>query len=143
MSTYLDTSALAKWYLNEPRSDDFAEFIQELDEPVVSSLTVVEMRSLLARHRRIGQLDEEMEAEVFATFQGDLRHGYLLLRSLEDNQVLAAAQLLVRLKEHHLRTLDALHLAACIGTGGDEIATADRVMAEAAEALGLQVVRFD
>ncbi|MFG1690938.1 PIN domain-containing protein, partial [Gemmatimonadota bacterium] len=63
--------------------------------------------------------------------------------SLEDNQVLAAAQLLLRLKEHPLRTLDALHLAACIGTGGEEIATADRVMAVAADALGLQVVRFD
>ncbi len=25
---YLDTSALAKWYLNEARSDDFASWIQ-------------------------------------------------------------------------------------------------------------------
>ena len=42
-----------------------------------------------------------------------------------------------------LRTLDALHLsiAHAIGVGG--LATADQVMAEAANLLELEVVRFD
>ena len=37
--TYLDTSALAKWSLNEPGSDDFVRYLQGLEVAVVSSLT--------------------------------------------------------------------------------------------------------
>ena len=36
---YLDTSALAKWYLNEPGSDAFVNFLKALDVAVISSLT--------------------------------------------------------------------------------------------------------
>lgn len=46
-----DTSALAKRYLNEPRSDEFEAWLERAEEPVISSLALVEMRSLLARHR--------------------------------------------------------------------------------------------
>ena len=48
---YLDTSALAKWYLNEVGSEAFVGFLQGLDSAVISSLTVTEMRSLLSRRR--------------------------------------------------------------------------------------------
>jgi uncharacterized protein len=50
---YIDTSALAKWYLNEPRSEDFGA--------VISRLTVVEFRCLIARRRRAGDIDLEDE----------------------------------------------------------------------------------
>ena len=36
---YLDTSAVAKWYLNEDGSDAFVAYIDGLDVAVVSSLT--------------------------------------------------------------------------------------------------------
>jgi predicted nucleic acid-binding protein len=39
---YIDTSALAKWYLNEPRSEDFGAFITRQEKAVISRLTVVE-----------------------------------------------------------------------------------------------------
>ena len=35
---YLDTSALAKWYLNEPRSEDFAAWMQEQDDTHIRTL---------------------------------------------------------------------------------------------------------
>lgn len=41
-----------------------------------------------------------------------------------------------------LRTLDALHLALAMASGADEIATADEVMARAAEQLQLAVHFF-
>jgi uncharacterized protein len=59
---YLDTSALAKWFLNEPGSEAFVAFLQGLSSAVSSSLTVTEMRSLLSRRRRIGHLSVELEA---------------------------------------------------------------------------------
>ncbi len=42
---YLDTSALAKWYLNEVGSEAFVDFLQSLDSALISSLSVTEMRS--------------------------------------------------------------------------------------------------
>ena len=50
---YLDTMALAKWYLNEVGSEAFVDFLQGLRLAFVSSLTVTELRSLLSRRRRM------------------------------------------------------------------------------------------
>ena len=44
MTTYIDTSALAKWYLNEPLSDEFEAFIQSQAMADISRLTMVEFR---------------------------------------------------------------------------------------------------
>jgi uncharacterized protein len=44
---YIDTSALAKWYLPEPGSDAFVDFIRYQDGAAISRLTTVELRCLL------------------------------------------------------------------------------------------------
>lgn len=74
---YLDTSALAKWYLNEAGSEAFVTFLQGLDSAVISSLTQTEMRSLLSRRRRMGDLSAELESLLFAarTNQRDEEEG--------------------------------------------------------------------
>jgi hypothetical protein len=46
-----DTSALAKWYLNESFSGDVERYLMEHGPVAISDLTVVEMRTLLARRR--------------------------------------------------------------------------------------------
>ena len=143
MAVYLDTSALAKWYLNESRSEDFAAFMAQAADPVISRLVVLEMRCLLARRRRSGHLDRELEARVFAELEADVAAGHLLLRPVEDEHVVAAVGLIERLQPIALRTLDALHLAIAATWALPQLATADRVMAEAAERLGMGVVRFD
>lgn len=40
MLVYIDTSALAKWYLNEPRSEDFEAFIRQQASAAISRLAV-------------------------------------------------------------------------------------------------------
>jgi hypothetical protein len=65
---YFDTSALAKWYLNEARSEKVEKYLQEHGPVVISDLTVVEMRCLLARRRREKSIDATMEMEIFAVF---------------------------------------------------------------------------
>jgi uncharacterized protein len=142
VSTYLDTSALAKWYLNEARSDDFEAYLHVAPEPSISTLTVVEMRCLLARHRRSRQLDAATERTIFAQFESDIAQGFLALIAVEDGHVLAASRMIDRLQPLALRTLDALHLAIAVGLQVGELATADRLMAQAAEELGLKVARF-
>ena len=139
---YLDTSALAKWYLNEDGSDAFAVFIRKLDVAVVSSLARTEMRSLLARRRRMGDLDPALESLVFATFLDDIAAGFLSLCHVDDPRFDEAVSLIARYPEHPLRTLDALHLAVARNEQVDAIATADSVMAETAQAMGFAVARF-
>ncbi|MFO7640208.1 MAG: type II toxin-antitoxin system VapC family toxin [Candidatus Competibacteraceae bacterium] len=139
---YLDTSALAKWYLNEPGSEDFVRDIQGLDVAVISSLTQTEMRSLLARRRRMGELTHELESVVYASFLDDITQGSLHLYSVEDTRFAEAVNLISRYPEHPLRTLDALHLAVARHWEVETLATADAVMAEAAVSMGFAVRRF-
>ena len=139
---YLDTSALAKWYLNEPGSEDFVCQIQDLDVAVISSLTQTEMRSLLARRRRMGELTHELESVVYASFLDDITQGSLQLYSVEDARFAEAVNLISRYPEHPLRTLDALHLAVARHWEVETVATADAVMAGAAVSMGFAVRRF-
>ena len=111
MNVYFDTSALAKWYLREAQSDEVEAYIQANGPVAISDLTVVEMRSLLARHRREKNIDIGLEGQVFATFQEDIRQGFLVCHPFPSGLALATTNLLTLLQDIPLRTLDALHLA--------------------------------
>jgi len=139
---YLDTSALAKWYLNEDRSEDVENYIHEHAPVAVSGLTVVEMRCLLARRRRSGDFDEATEAQVLATFREDLRRGHLVEHPIRDGSTDGAVNLISSIPHVPLRTLDALHLSIALDIGADAVATADRVMAAAAEEMEITVEAF-
>ena len=139
---YLDTSALAKWYLNEAGSEAFVEFLQGLDSAVISSLSVTEMRSLLSRRRRMGDLSVELESVLFAALLNDIDRGWLQRYPLDDARFAEATNLIARYPEHPLRTLDALHLTVAADLAVSIVATADGVMADAPLSMGLQVVRF-
>ena len=139
---YLDTSTLAKRYLNEARSDEVDAFICANSPLSISTLAKVEMRCLLARRRREGCFDAEMENRLYSAFRDDLRRGFLVQHTLGDSAVSAATDLIASLPRIPLRTLDALHLAAAAALGAECLVTSDRIMAEAAEALEMDVVTF-
>jgi len=139
---YFDTSALAKWYLPEEQSNEVEKYIQENGPVVISDLTVVEMRDLLARLRREGNLDPNTEIKVFATFEEDIRQKFLICHPLSDGVARGAVNLLSVLCDLPLRMIDAMHLAMAKEIQTDVLATADPVMANAGEKLGLSVVRF-
>jgi predicted nucleic acid-binding protein len=140
---YFDTSALAKWYLNEARSNDVEKYIQEHGPVDISELTVVEMRSLLARRRRERQIDSKTEIKVSATFEEDIRQRFLVCHPLPEGLVAGAVNLLSLHPEIPLRTLDALHLMITKEIEAKVLATADRIMIAGAKAMGFSVVGFD
>jgi predicted nucleic acid-binding protein len=142
-SIYFDTSALAKWYLNEAQSEDVEAYIQAHGPVDISDLTVVEMRCLLGRRRREGHIDADTELKIFATFQEEIRQGFLISHALFDGIAAAALNLLSMLPTVPLRTLDAFHLAVAIQIQAEVLASADRIVADAAAALDIPVVRFD
>ena len=141
-TAYLDTSALAKWYVNERGSDAFVAYLQGLDSAAVSSLTRAEMRSLFARRRRMGDFDAALEAILFSAFLDDIASGALLLHPVDDVRFDDAVNLIGRYPEHPLRTLDALHLSVARHLGVERLATADAVMADAARSMGFSVDQF-
>jgi predicted nucleic acid-binding protein len=142
VDTYLDTSALAKWYLNETGSEAFEAFMRAQGPASISSLTAVEFRCLLARRRRAGSIRPGDETRVYATFEDDVQQAFLLLHAVEDRQILEAVRVLELASAVPLRSLDALHLAVARDLGAHRVATADRVLAAGAEALGMEVVPF-
>ena len=59
-----------------------------------------------------------------------------------DGHVIAALGMIERLGRYPLRTLDALHLAIAQGIHCRQLATADKTMADAGKAAGLDIARF-
>jgi hypothetical protein len=139
---YFDTSALAKWYLNESFSEDVERYLMEHGPVAISDLTVVEMRSLLARRRREKQIDPKMETRVFATFEDDVRRGFLIRHPIPPTSAAGAVNLISTLPDVPLRTLDAMHLVISREINASILATADRIMAAGAEEMGLSAIRF-
>ena len=142
MSAYIDTSALAKCYIREPRSLEVLDWADAQDGVVTSPLTLVEFRCLLARRRRAGQIDLPLERVVLAEFERDVHARtwriYQDTASLFDE----ARQLIDLVPEVPLRALDALHLACARHYDAKVFATADKNQAEAARALGLPLTVF-
>jgi hypothetical protein len=139
---YFDTSALAKWYLNESFSEDVERCLMEHGPVAISDLTVVEMRSLLARRRREKHFDPKLEIRVFATFEDDIRRGFLICHPMPATAAAGAVNLISTLPDVPLRTLDAMHLVIAREIDASILATADRIMAAGAREMGLSVIRF-
>lgn len=140
--SYVDTSALAKWYLPEAGSEDFFEWIQSQEETCISSLTITEFRCLLARRRRIKMLSGLEVQKLYAKFRQDIEYTHLILYPIEDQHILNASLMIESLPSVSLRTLDALHLTIANDIPVDIIATADKVMWETARLLDFEVVLF-
>lgn len=140
---YVDTSALAKWYVNEVKSDEVTDYLTKQSALFISRLTVVEFRCLLARRRRAREISPSLEQRIFSTFEQHIRDGLITVYPLDDRHAADATQLLESLREHPLRTLDALHLAIVRSFDLESLITADRILAKAAADVGLKSVCFD
>jgi uncharacterized protein len=139
---YVDTSALAKRYIEEAGSDDVDAFLSGCTRVRISRLAAVEFRCLLRRRFRAREIDAAYEQAALADFAADVGSGYFEIEPLIDRHAIVADQLIGRLADHSLRTLDALHLAVAQSVGASVLATADRAMMRAARALGLPTVTF-
>lgn len=141
-SAYVDTSALAKYYVQEAGSADFETFIRSDVVPHVSRLALVEFRCLVARRRRAGTIAAEAQTRILGLFFAHLGQGLWRIQPLDDGHLVEAGDLIDRLPEYPLRTLDAIHLAAAARSGAVQLATGDRIMAAAAKSLGLAPLLF-
>ncbi len=140
--SYIDTSALAKWYLPESGSESFAKWIQHQDNTYISSLTVTEFRCLLSRRLRMELLNALQVQQIYAKFKQDVEDAHLIHYPIDNRHIINASLMIESLPSVPLRTLDALHLTVARDIPADIIATADKVMTEAAQLLNFKVVLF-
>jgi predicted nucleic acid-binding protein len=119
---YVETSAAAKLLVEEEASARLAEHLDALREAPVSSLVLeTELRRLAVR------------IELPQTAVTALLERFDLLET--DRSLYREAGLL---PGHHLRSLDALHVAAAIRLNADVMLSYDRRQIAAAEAVGLR-----
>lgn len=141
-NTYLDTSALAKWYIHENLSDEVESFILSQDNIFISHLCAVEFRCLLARRRRNKEITAHLEQLIYKAFENDLLSGQLKILSIQDHHLILAIQFINSLRTVSLRSLDAIHLAIAKEYDCSLIATADQTLAKASEKLSLTAKLF-
>jgi uncharacterized protein len=109
---FLDSSALAKRYVDEPGS----AWIQTLAEPqthnriIVVRMAWVEVLSALGRRQREGRLSADAISETAQAFRRDWDTQYQVVEL--DRQLAETAGSLVR--THPLRAYDAMQLAAAL-----------------------------
>jgi hypothetical protein len=135
---YADTSALVRAYFaDEPDHEPLRDLLLEGVEPVVTSeVTRVEFASAVAAAGRAGRLSQApMVMDRFDADCGD--EGPLTLLRLDPEPVLGLAYELVR--DHRLRTLDAIHLAVALTdavdlAGGEKVTVITRDEEQAAAA---------
>jgi uncharacterized protein len=142
VSTYVDTSALVKRYVHEPRSQAFDDFVASSDDEfVLSPLTLVELQSVLMRRLRQRDFDRTYLKRLRGLFDGDLRAALWIVQPFPIAAFAEATRLVEQL-DAALATLDALHVASAKLLGCTQFATADRQQARAAERCGLSIHDF-
>jgi predicted nucleic acid-binding protein len=132
LTLYVDSSALAKRYVDEPDSDRAESLLLSDPSWVTGNHAYVEVR--LALDRRLGEQERRIARE---SFDRDWRR--ILVVALDDTLCRRAAALG---SSTGSRALDALHLAAAERAGGRSVplVTFDLRLARAARSVGLTVL---
>jgi hypothetical protein len=134
---YLDTSALAKIYVQESNSDALDAALTGRRDLLISELAFTELTSALARRLREGQVDATVGRRIYQQLLRDVRAGEYRLLDLTSATHREAERLLLTLGRHvPLRAADSLHLAAAALADARALVTYDRQMHAAALALG-------
>ncbi|MEY2642730.1 MAG: hypothetical protein RLZZ368_1377 [Actinomycetota bacterium] len=132
MTTYVDTSALAKLYVAEADSADARRHMQADPVLATSWLTVVELRRVLSK-----ALDGADLRQAIRVSEEDLDR--IALINPDERVWRAAADIAAELG---VRSLDAVHLACAriLDIDNLTVCTFDLRMAQAARHLGFRVV---
>ena len=124
-------------YLDEPVSEEAqAALARDFGQLVTSALTLVELRSGLARSEREGVLSAQQTTRIFERVRADLAKTPRRLE-LSQDVLDEAVRLLNGYRERPSRTLDALHVATCLRYGTRGFVTNDKQQARLAQAVGL------
>ena len=137
MNVFLDSSALAKRYIQEPGSDRLEEILFSASSLGVSVICVSEVVSALCRRRREKRLSQQQYLKAKQALFEDIEDASVV--NVMDHVAARAVELLERWP---LRSSDALHIASAAAWSAELFVSADERQCAAARRYGLQVERL-
>ncbi len=134
---YLDTSALAKIYVQETDSDEIDSALVGRRDLLISELALTELTSAIARRARAGLMEVAGVRRIYQQLFRDVRAGEYRLLDLTSATHREAERILLTLGRHApIRAGDSLHLAVAALADARTLITYDRQMHAVASALG-------
>ena len=139
MLMYLDTSYIAKCYLNEPGSPRVLEWLAGKSGLSCCSHGRLELFAALKRHEREGNLCADALRAVFERLGRDEQRGLWRWIPVTDELVrVACARVRTVSGGAFVRAADALHLTCAADNGFDAVYSHDQRMLNAADCFGLE-----
>ena len=140
---YWDTSTLAKVYVSEPDSAQFAAYLAATGPITTSELARWELFRVLARKEAGGLLPTGAAEVIFGRFLADVAAGKVALVPMDSLVETRFQQLVLRLHRLNpplaVRTLDGIQIAAADLHGADALVATDMNMRKCAAAIGLKL----
>ena len=137
MNLFTDSSALAKRYIADEKSEELDDLLQSANNVAVSVLCLPEIVSALCRRFRERFLTKSQYANANAALESDLADATVI--AMADEVLLGG----IRLPESFsLRVSDALQISSALAWQADVFVSADARQCSAAKAAGLKVVKL-
>jgi predicted nucleic acid-binding protein len=134
MKIFLDSSALAKRYIQESGSDKLDNILAEATQAAISLIAPAEIISALSRLRRESLLSPGRYGQIKNALLGDIEDMTIC------NIIVPVIEKAIALLETHpVRTLDALHVACALEWEAELFVSSDRRQIAAALKSGLRV----
>jgi predicted nucleic acid-binding protein len=133
MKLFLDSSAFAKRFVEEPGSDEVEILCSRASELCLSVICVPEIISALNRRLREKHLSRRGYIQAKQRLSLDVRDTVVI--NLTPDVVRTSIEVL---ETTPARTLDALHIASAVAWGADLFASADHRQIAAAKSAGLK-----
>lgn len=134
MNVFLDSSALAKRYVQETGSERVEEILSLASSLGISVIFLSEVVSALYRRRREKKLSHQQYLKARQALFEDAEDASVV--AVTDQVVTRAVELLERWS---LRSSDSLHIASAAEWAADLFVSADERQCTAARSYGLQV----
>ena len=133
MKTFLDSSAFAKRYVEEPGSQAVETLCMEATELALSVVCIPEIISALNRRVRERSLSARQYEAAKEHMSEDIRDAAIVNLTPE---VVSTCTMI--LEASQVRAMDALHIACAVQWGAELFVSADRRQVSAAKKTGLQ-----
>ena len=137
MNLFADSSALAKRYIADEKSEEFDSLLQRASSLTVSVLCMPEIVSALCRRRRERTLTSAQYITARNALEADLADATVI--QITDEVTVSCVRLL---ETSPLRSSDALQIASALAWHADVFVSADQKQCAAAKASGLEVVKL-
>ena len=128
MVVFIDTSALAKRYIEEAGSKEVDSYFQDQNDIFLAPITSIEMQSVF--HRRLKE--KSIPTEVITIALSEWNKEKNLFQFIPFNSALSNTAIDV-IERASIKTLDSIQLASAEISSVDLFVTADKALSRAAE----------